>query len=125
MVISVLGGLTIFFLHSILTVTGLMLLKKSLSNFENFESFNLISLIDAFSYKFFLGLLFYIMAFLISLIILHKYPLGVSVSIMMPLSLVMSIMLGYIFLDENISIQVLLGLSLILAGIFTIYYKNV
>lgn len=122
MISNVLSGLTIFFLHSILTVTGLMLLKKSLSDFEEF---NLISFINAISYKFFLGLLFYIMAFLISLIILHKYPLGVSVSIMMPLSLVMSIMLGYIFLDENISIQVLLGLSLILAGIFTIYYKNV
>ena len=101
-IFNFLGGLILFLLHSVLTVTGLLLLKKSLSEFTKTD---LISIIDALSYKFLLGLFFYITAFIISLIILHKYPLGVSVSIMMPLSLVMSISLGFIFLNENIFIK--------------------
>jgi len=113
------GGLLLFILHSFFTVVGLLLLKISVSEFSKF-SFN--SLIELFSFKLFLGLSFYITAFIISLIILNKYPLGVSVSIMMPLSLVTSILLGYFFLNENISIQILVGLGLILAGIFTICY---
>ena len=113
------GGLLLFILHSLFTVTGLFILKISVSEFSKFNSNSLIELL---TFKLFLGLSFYITAFIISLIILNKYPLGVSVSIMMPLSLLISVLFGYMFLNENISIQIIVGLGLLLAGIFTIYY---
>ena len=117
-----LSGLLIFLIHSLLTVIGLLLLKTSVNLFEKFNFDNLTQLLN---FKFALGLTFYLSAFVVSLIILNRYSLGVSVSIMMSLSIVMSVLFGYIFLNEKISIQIIVGLSLLLAGILTVYYgKN-
>ena len=115
-------GLFLFTIHSLLTVTGLLLLKTSVNVFVQFNFDNLTQL---FNFKFALGLIFYLTAFFVSLIILNKYPLGVAISIMMSLSIVMSVFFGYIFFNEKISIQIIVGLSLLLAGILTVYYgKN-
>ena len=116
-----LGAAILFVSHSLCTVFGLLWLKVSLSQLEKFSIANLI---DLFTLKLFFGLFLYIAAFLLSLVILHKFPLGVSVSIMMPLSLTTATFVGYVFLNENISAQSLVGLTLILVGIFTIYIER-
>lgn len=112
-------GFLLFIVHALLTVTGLLLLKTSVNLFVRFNFDNLTQL---FNLKFALGLTFYLTAFFVSLIILNKYPLGVAASIMMSLSIVISVVFGYFFLNEKISIQIIVGLSLLLAGILTVYY---
>jgi multidrug transporter EmrE-like cation transporter len=114
------GGMMLFVSHSFFTVVGLLFLKTSIGELENFS---IASLTDIFTLKFLLGLSLYVTAFILSLVILHKFPLGVAVSIMMPLTLITATFMGYIILNEDISVQSAVGLVLILAGIFTIYMK--
>ena len=114
------GGMMLFVSHSFFTVVGLLFLKTSISELENFS---ITGLTDIFTLKFLLGLSLYVTAFILSLVILHKFPLGVAVSIMMPLSLITATFMGYIILNEDISVQSVVGLALILSGIFTIYMK--
>ena len=121
MSLNILIGLILFASHSIFTAIGLLLLKVS---FEGVEKYSISGLIDILTIKFFVGLVLYLVAFILSLVILHKFPLGMSVSIMMPLSLVTATLTGYIFLNENISTQTIVGLSFLLAGIFTIYIQK-
>jgi len=115
-----LGGMVLFISHSFFTVIGLLILKTSIGELENFS---LAGLTDIFTLKFLLGLTLYVTAFILSLVILHKFPLGTAVSIMMPLSLITATFMGYLILNEDVSVQSIVGLALILAGIFTIYLK--
>ena len=115
-------GLILFVSHSFFTVAGLLFLKTSVGELERLS---IAGLADILTLKFLLGLSFYVTAFILSLVILHKFPLGVSVSIMMPLSLVAATFIGYIFLNENISVQHIVGLFLILSGIFIISMKDI
>ena len=111
-------GATLFVLHSISTVFGLLLIKSSVSGLDKFS---IEAVIGILTLKLLFGLSLYLIAFVLSLIILSKFPLGVSVSIMMPLSLVTATFMGYIFLNENISIQAMMGMIFIFIGIFFIY----
>ena len=79
------GGVILFISHSLFTVVGLLILKTSVSELEKFS---IESFASIFTLKLLLGLSLYVIAFLLSLVILHKFPLGVAVSIMMPLSLI-------------------------------------
>ena len=111
-------GTTLFVLHSISTVFGLLLIKSSVSGLDKFS---IEAVIGILTLKLLFGLSLYLIAFVLSLIILSKFPLGVSVSIMMPLSLVTATFMGYIFLNENLSIQAMMGMIFIFIGIFFIY----
>ena len=115
------GGVVLFISHSLFTVVGLLILKTSVSELEKFS---IESFASIFTLKLLLGLSLYVISFLLSLVILHKFPLGLSVSIMMPLSLITAPIMGYVFLNENISVQSIVGLALILAGIFSIYMEK-
>ena len=115
------SSLILFALHSVFTVLGLLLLKISVSELEKTS---ISSLLDLLTIKFFLGLVLYTLAFVLSLVILNKFPLGMSVSIMMPLSLVSATIVGFVFLNENVTFLSVFGLILILIGIFTIYIEK-
>ena len=116
--IKLLLGTLLFALHSITTVTGLLLLKSSVQGIENYS---LASLIGVISIKFIIGLVLYLIAFFISLVILSKFPLGVSISIMLPLTIISANLMGYFFLNENVSFQAILGMTIIFIGLAFIY----
>jgi len=115
------GGLILFTAHALFTVVGLLILKTSVSELDKFSIEGFASIITL---KFLLGLFLYVVAFLLSLVILHEFPLRVSVSIMMPLSLITANILGCVYLNEDISVQSIAGLVLILTGIFFIYMES-
>jgi multidrug transporter EmrE-like cation transporter len=114
-------GVILFTAHALLTVVGLLILKTSVGELDKFSIESLSSILTL---KLLLGLSLYVAAFLLSLVILHKFPLSVSVSIMMPLSLITATVMGYVFLNEDISVQSIVGLVLILVGIFFIYMET-
>lgn len=53
--------------------------------------------------------------------ILSKFPLGVSISIMLPLTIISANLMGYFFLNENVSFQAILGMTIIFIGLAFIY----
>lgn len=116
--IKLLLGTLLFASHSITTVTGLLLLKSSVQGIENYSFESLIGVI---SIKFVIGLASYLIAFFISLVILSKFPLGVSISIMLPLTIISANLMGYFFLNENVSFQAVLGMTIIFIGLAFIF----
>jgi len=120
MIFDDMEGVVLFASHSMTNVLGLLILKNSVSELENFSIESVVSILTL---ETLFGLFLYVTAFVISLIILNKFPLSVAVSIMLPLSLITSTFMGYIILDENISIKTIVGIFFIFVGIFFIYLE--
>ena len=49
------------------------------------------------------------------------FQLGVSISIMLPLTIISANLMGYFFLNENVSFQAILGMTIIFIGLAFIY----
>jgi len=107
----------IFSAHVLLSAAGMVILKSALTDKKiSFES----ALQIFFGIKFMFGMSFYVLGFLLWIYILSKYKLNVALPIAQSLFFVVSIIGSFFILQESLSMQHMIGISLCLVGILLI-----
>lgn len=103
-------------LYALFSATGLVFLKLGTKRDFNI-SFDRHAFSFQVNYLLVLGLLFYIVSFLLSLSIMKKANLSIFYSVSVGFVYICVCIMSYFVLKETISVVQLIGMSLILAGI--------
>lgn len=115
--------IVVFIIYLLCSATGLLLIKSGGEHLslgiqkEGILFFNI-------HYKMLLGAFFYVCSFLIFMFILPRFDLSYIYPLSAGIINVVVIVAGVIFLHERPSIQQIIGMVCILAGVFVINYKK-
>jgi len=105
----------VFIIYALTSATGLFLIKTGVEGASLAMQDRLISL--HLTPRLLIGFFLYVSSFLISLYIISRMKLSLFYPIATGAILVITCLLGYFFLKEQIGIKHMLGMALILAGI--------
>jgi multidrug transporter EmrE-like cation transporter len=111
------GIWVIFFFYVLLSATGLLLIKSGTASAGIAVMNGVFSL--QLSFKFILGIIIYIISFLISIYLLSRMNLSLFYPIGTGCLLIFTCLFGSIFLKEHITTPQIFGIVLILAGAIT------
>ena len=108
----------IFLIYAVLSATGLFMIKTGADNSGLAFSDGLFSM--QLSPRLVIGLAFYIISFLMSVYVVSRLKLSVFYPMSTGTILVITSLLGFFVLREQIGFWQLLGMGLILAGVVAI-----
>jgi multidrug transporter EmrE-like cation transporter len=115
-------GYMLFGVYIVFTVTGLILIKVGASS--NGISLQKSIFTISLSCWFILGMVCYICSFLLFSVVLVHYNLSFIYPLAGGISMILTVLAGVMFLKEKLSVQNIIGIAIIVLGVFIMNWKS-